>query len=136
MPAKISHTPAGGVILRFPFSQNLIEALKCRIPKHCRSYDPGSKAWRISVDYADRAMALFFDHFPDAEIEYLNGVRHSKVPALPGWCRVLYVLPGAPDAVIKAAFRALSREHHPDFGGSHERMVMLNQALEEARRTR
>ena len=30
--------------------------------------------------------------------------------------------------VIRAAYRALARKHHPDFGGSPERMAVINNA--------
>ncbi len=43
--------------------------------------------------------------------------------------RVLEVDPAADAAVIRAAYRVLARVHHPDLpGGSHARMVEINQA--------
>ena len=41
---------------------------------------------------------------------------------------VLQVDREADAEVIRAAFRALAREHHPDFGGEVDRMVALNEA--------
>jgi curved DNA-binding protein CbpA len=41
---------------------------------------------------------------------------------------VLQVRQGAEPEVIRAAYRALARKHHPDFGGSPERMAMINDA--------
>jgi curved DNA-binding protein CbpA len=41
---------------------------------------------------------------------------------------VLQVRRGAEPEVIRAAYRALARKHHPDFGGSPERMAMINDA--------
>ena len=41
---------------------------------------------------------------------------------------VLQVRRGAEPEVIRAAYRALARKHHPDFGGSPERMAMINEA--------
>lgn len=42
----------------------------------------------------------------------------------------LYLLPGAPLSVIKAAYKALALEHHPDHGGSADKMKAINVAFE------
>jgi curved DNA-binding protein CbpA len=41
---------------------------------------------------------------------------------------VLQVHPRAEPEVIRAAYRALARKYHPDFGGTQARMVELNEA--------
>lgn len=41
---------------------------------------------------------------------------------------VLQVRRSAEPEVIRAAYRALARKHHPDFGGSPERMATINDA--------
>ena len=53
-------------------------------------------------------------------------------PAPKGWREIL----GDPGDLKAAmdAYRALSRVAHPDAGGSHERMVELNAAMEQARK--
>lgn len=43
---------------------------------------------------------------------------------------VLQVIPDAEDEVIRAAYRALARKHHPDTGGSQVEMAILNAAWE------
>lgn len=43
---------------------------------------------------------------------------------------LLQVREDAEAEVIQAAFRALARKYHPDFGGDAERMVALNEAWE------
>jgi molecular chaperone DnaJ len=43
---------------------------------------------------------------------------------------VLGVAPGASDAEIKAAYRALVKRHHPDAGGEEAAMLALNAAWE------
>jgi len=44
----------------------------------------------------------------------------------------LHLLPDAPLPVIKAAYGALAKIHHPDCGGSEERMKQINLAYEKA----
>ncbi|MFM7312340.1 MAG: J domain-containing protein, partial [Cyanobium sp.] len=46
---------------------------------------------------------------------------------------VLGVSPEATGAEIKAAYRALVKRHHPDAGGSEDRIVALNAAWEVLR---
>lgn len=45
----------------------------------------------------------------------------------------LFCLPDAPPEVLRAAFKALARLHHPDVGGSEESMKRINAAMEELR---
>ena len=47
---------------------------------------------------------------------------------LPDWYEILQVRATAEPEVISGAFRALARKHHPDVGGCHERMTMINEA--------
>lgn len=42
--------------------------------------------------------------------------------------QVLQVAPDAEPEVIRAAYRALAQKHHPDAGGTQERMAALNHA--------
>ncbi len=44
--------------------------------------------------------------------------------------QTLYLLPNAPPEVVKAAYKALSRIHHPDLRGSNEKMIQINRAFE------
>ncbi len=46
----------------------------------------------------------------------------------------LHLLPTAPIEVIRAAHRALAALHHPDRGGSGEKMVAINAAYETLKR--
>ena len=45
----------------------------------------------------------------------------------------LHIADDAPLSVAEAAYRALSRQAHPDAGGTHERMRALNLAIEQIR---
>ena len=44
--------------------------------------------------------------------------------------KTLHLLPTAPQSVIKAAYQALAKIHHPDRGGSVETMKKINEAYE------
>lgn len=130
---KLYHNKDGSVTIAFPYDRVFIEQIKEWIPAWSREYDPGSKTWTIGIAYAaeiePRMRARFgyietygspggprFDtghgHKPDAD--------HQK----------LYVTQDAPLTVIKAAYRALSKELHPDNGGDHSQMIQLTEAYE------
>jgi hypothetical protein len=49
---------------------------------------------------------------------------------------VLGVTEGAPDEVVKAAYKAQARRCHADLGGDDKRMKEINAAYEEIRRSR
>jgi hypothetical protein len=44
---------------------------------------------------------------------------------------VLHVAPGAPPEVVRAAYLALAKVHHPDLGGDAEKMKQINAAFEK-----
>ena len=49
-------------------------------------------------------------------------------PEVAGAYATLWLQPGAPLSVVKAAYRALASHHHPDTGGDPAAMTRLNQA--------
>lgn len=122
----------GILILSFPYHADCIEVLKAEIHPGAREYDPGARVWRIAPHEAARALRIFKHFFP--------GATEDRTPAaaldLPSWCAVLYVLPNAPEIVVKAAYRALSKAAHPDRGGDTHGMTKLNLALEAAQAAR
>jgi hypothetical protein len=54
----------------------------------------------------------------------------DRVPVLdlPTQYETLHLQDGAPPSVVKAAYRALAKEHHPDRGGDHATMTRLSLA--------
>lgn len=48
-----------------------------------------------------------------------------------GAWEALYLMPGAPLEVVKAAYRALAQLYHPDKGGETVRMQEINAAMSE-----
>ena len=62
---------------------------------------------------------------------------YAALPASTGkaWWDVLKLPINADEGQIRVAYQALAMEAHPDRGGSHDDMVRLNLALEEALRT-
>ncbi|WP_407528411.1 J domain-containing protein [Methylobacterium oryzisoli] len=50
------------------------------------------------------------------------------------WWRVLGISETADEHEVKAAYRQLAREHHPDAGGTHAAMANINRAYAEGLR--
>ncbi len=55
-------------------------------------------------------------------------------PELAAAYAVLWLRPGAPHSVAKAAYRALAAQYHPDAGGDARAMQRLNEAYETINR--
>lgn len=60
----------------------------------------------------------------------------APAPAGRPWWQVLGVQAHAPTADVQAAYRRLASDHHPDRGGSNERMAEINAAFDAFRRER
>ena len=66
--ASARKTAFGGEIeLRFPFCQDLIDALK-ELPSRSRKWDMHDGVWRVQGVHAPAAIALLLEHFPNAEV--------------------------------------------------------------------
>lgn len=65
---------------------------------------------------------------------------YAALPHMPAeaqkrsWFVVLGVAPDAPLSECEAAYKRAAKDAHPDFGGSSEKMAVLNDAIREARR--
>ncbi len=115
-----------------------ISELKGIVPVAFRNYDPTKKTWIITDwgcldEWLDELRSVY-----EIETEY-----HDEQPSRPpppqsiaSPFQTLYLLPNAPPEVVKAAYKALAKIHHPDARGSSERMVEINRAFEVITRNR
>jgi hypothetical protein len=108
----------------------MLEDLKAAIPYRFREWDPARKVWTIESAYADLAIEILLRHFPTAETP-----RHSRPqantqtrPTDNDPFATLHLLPSAPVEVVKAAYRALAKLHHPDVQGDAITMRRLTEA--------
>ncbi len=63
---------------------------------------------------------------------YERNEKRSKKAGRKAWHEVLEVAPDASREAIQAAYRRLAKLHHPDHGGSTEKMAEINAARDEA----
>ena len=144
----------GGYALRFGCDDTeefleLVRALKRAVDWHDRRFDPHEKWWTIAPrawrelggwleDCVDEDQRRFAGVDPE---ELFDAARHYRAPPPPprpsaapgpgGPYEVLWLRPGAPPALVKAAYRTLAGLYHPDHGGDTESMRRLNLAYEQ-----
>jgi len=129
-----------GVSLRFgcgdedAFSLRL-QALKGGIPPHARRWHADQKTWWVSAAYRhalEQWQARWFEG--GAQTSRPGGTYQAPWTWAPpssgvhGAYAALHLLPTAPPALVKAAYRTLATLHHPDRGGDTATMQRVNAA--------
>lgn len=119
--------PDGSVRVRFPYNADVVAAIKDTVPWQFRTYDPGDKSWTVEAPWGTELIRIMRMYFDDA------GISRPSAGAADHYA-VLYVLPNAPASVIKAVYRCLVKENHPDLfpederERATERMQLINAA--------
>lgn len=119
----------GGWWVQFPYSRSLISEIKRKISRRHRRWSKENSAWWFSDKTAEIAGELLFEEF---------GNHNGPGSVMSKFCEhhsTLHLQHGAPMEVVKAAHKALSLLHHPDLGGSNERMKQINNAYDEIVKT-
>lgn len=108
-----------------------VEALKRAIPSGARLWSPSRRVWTVDIAHFGRLTDWAYTWFAPEEvlIERPQRTPPRPAPAPDAW-ETLWLRPGAPEYVIKAVFRAMALENHPDRGGDHAAMVRINAAFE------
>ena len=121
-----------------------ITTLKTFVPVANRSYNPTEKLWTID-EYGKDCLNRWVDYCRlnlKAEIQWLDpaasGHSEQRTPPPPrrnptsaDAFKALHLLPSAPASVVRAAYKALACEVHPDKpGGDAETMKRVNSAFE------
>ena len=136
MPRPVATwTRADEVVLSTPYNARFVETLKVSVPGSWREWVPENKTWIVWGGYADEAVSIFLECFPSGQVVFNETSQQAAPPPPPPPagdpdCRMLYVTDNAPIEVITAAWRALSKLHHPDMGGSTTAMQTINAAYE------
>lgn len=122
------------VELQFPYSADLVEALKAEIPSDCRSWDPDRKIWSVFGERRWTAIAvdLLIAEYPGAQIIYPETRQQRPTGTSRGDVyAVLHLLPTAPPELVQAAYRTMSKLNHPDTGGDLVAMQIINTAYDK-----
>ena len=130
----------GPVELITLYDSELVGALKAHIPPRARSWEPSTKSWTISRQYAENIEGLLADLCH--RVEWLTSRdaanRHQATQTCDPDYRALHVQPDAPREVVTAAHRALALLHHPDRAGygSTAQMQRINAAYDRVKAKR
>ncbi len=128
--------------LTFPYDPALVDALKANIPGRARSYQPATKVWSVTAAWAAIASRLMLETFDDVEIvddRQEPYRRPEPIRTSDQRLAALHLMPSAPPELIEAAYRCLSKLHHPDRVApserdqAHRQMVAINGAYNELR---
>jgi hypothetical protein len=131
--------------ISFPRSAKFVAFLQSITPTSVRRFNQNTKEWEIYFSKMPLVVSVAKKMFGQVDYRALPGWVQLNVAAgatsdtvpfledsvdLAEAYSVLYVTPEAPWEVVKASYRALVSLHHPDHGGSAEKMVELNSAFE------
>ena len=129
----VYEAPFDCVNLKFSYDVEALARIKA-LPNHLRSWDGASKQWELDEETFDESREFLFptwewkciydERVPQSEAQ--NDFRSSSTP--PCDYDVLWLKQGAPKEVVKAAYSALIRIHHPDVGGDEETAKQINAA--------
>ena len=132
------HSGEGEVYVYFDYDATVVDAVKFAVPLGHRRWSPEQRRWVISEEFWPRLRKALTDYglFNSSEFEELD--RAAKRVSRPGgdWV-TLHLQPGAPPEVVKAAYLALAKLHHPDWAETEadrddrtRKMTKINVAYE------
>lgn len=132
--ARLIYLRDGKASVRFPFDRWVVESIKAQIPSDSRSYEPSIKTWFIGPGWGAVIEGILHSAFDSVSIEYeADSYRRSEPTPIRKSDQdfaALFLLPGAPAELVRAAYRTLAKAHHPDRGGTTSQMQAVNAAYE------
>jgi hypothetical protein len=109
--------------IEFDFNQAMVDGIKERVPSRARKWSPEDRKWYFKDDVIDIVAFLAVAHCGRyVHVESLE--EDAPVEAY----AALHLLPSAPGDLVKAAYRIMSKLHHPDTGGTTREMQRVNEA--------
>jgi DnaJ-domain-containing protein 1 len=123
--------------------QGRLQSLKDDVDWRDREFDRDTKTWRIKLAAGSDLRRWALRWFEIDQRQFIGGVpgdeeRRTTPPPPPRSSKglddpyaVLWLRPGAPPELVKAAYRTLAVQHHPDRGGDTAMMQAINAAYEQ-----
>jgi|SRR5690554_1440705 len=97
--------------------KKVIEYLRRSVPPLYRQFDSDSGTWYVHDKHAESVKQIMYSVGP---------VTIDEDP----WA-LLHLRPGAPQAIIKAVWRELAKELHPDKGGDPQQFIKVKAAYDK-----
>jgi len=129
------HSDGAAADVRFPYDADVVAGIKRLVPSPLRSYDPDTRSWTVAGRYVSPVYHVLAQVFGEVDIEGSRsgaGDRGRRAGTDDSYV-VLHLLPTAPPELVSAAHKCLAKLHHPDRGGDHDAMQMINHAVEQIR---
>ena len=126
---KINYLGREMIQIDAPYSKDWTATLESSVQKHHKFFDPGDKFWYVRESQFDKICLIMEKYFDDVVL-----VGFESRDACPTTWATLWLLPGAPQELVKTSYRVLASLYHPDKGGSNEAMAELNEAYHELMR--
>jgi len=125
--ATLKYLPNGiMLLLEAPYNKDFTESLKKSLPTKKRIWDNNDKAWYVTRDQFERVTHLLDMYYDDTILVDFPAAQVNE----DAWTK-LYLVEGAPLALVRAAYKVLATMHHPDKGGDLEVMKTINIAYKE-----
>lgn len=121
--AKIWLNEEKGILCaRFPFKQNVIDAIHTQIPKGKKAWNPDDKLWEFSVEAVDVVVKILTESFQ--KVIDLTRPEPPMIASQNGGDPLLSLLD---EEDINKIYKMLARKYHPDMGDGSDRMARINQ---------
>jgi len=124
-PAKVWISEHGTVKIRAPYQPSFVSYLK-QFPKSKRRWLSEEKIWEVEYELLRPVLSLLHQFY--REVIVIETGLETKGQTVDGWTRLRSLIT-ADD--LSAIHRLLAKRHHPDTGGSSQRMTEINSCFEE-----
>ena len=105
----------------------MVQDFRDLVPAGLREWNADDRCWIVDLSQSRKLRDWALEWFDS--VGWPLELSTTSTP----WS-TLWLLPGAPREVIRAAFRALARLHHPDIGGDTAAMQRITAAYDELMR--
>ena len=135
-------------VIELYFKEKEVQHFLSSLPAPTRTWNKGERCWAIVPEVLHKVISYSrhsFNHIDSSSLpisyqkivqEALQGIPESKSTKIStpekgsSPYSTLYLTADAPDFVVKAVYRALAFEHHPDRGGKREEFQRVKEAYE------
>lgn len=123
--ARVFPALDGGYWLETPYNPSYVADLKTTLPTFARRWEPDLKLWWVAPEFITLAEQVLARHYEVASPP--TATNNGNADAY----KTLWLRPGAPQELVRSAYRTLAKLHHPDAGGDTRQMQRINAAFEQ-----
>ncbi len=131
-------------VVELHFNNEEVKNFLSSLPTHTRTWNSNKRCWVIVPEVLHKVVSYSRHTFSRIDASSIP-IKYQKVVqrALQGLSQtkstypvdnspydVLHITRDAPDCVVKAVYKALAFEHHPDRGGNSEEFQKVKEAYE------